>query len=409
MCPNADRQSMREMPNRPHFAHIHRGPLSLKPLKIGMSERSLSEAPEAPRESKKTLSGTTFCTGDSARQEPEFGETNFERPNFGPELLGRISDPVFSSRRGDQKIHPQEAWCNSGGRGPGGTPGTPGILGTAGDAKDARNARDAGDSEIQPRNRAEKFTLRFCRAIWQRLPWTFAASGLSALFLAILNRCHLTSICCDELVAKPFVNRKLCWQCRDCETLANWKWELRIQFARSNLNIHWHWIRDAKTTIIIKFAFWRRLGRGETLFQGNSMTINFGNSANFIVRNFVVVREAPIGTAGNPCEPNWRIENAAICNLRFGALSFRGLRTDPCRGSKGLHHLCRHFDFQRPGRPPTLLYAPTCIPCRGTEGLLQQKLCRQQTFYANTTPIEGESFCSASKVLERQFRAAIVP
>ena len=58
------------------------------------------------------LSGTNFCTEDFAPLEPEFGaefwETNFERPNFGPEFLGRSFDPVFPTRRGPQKIHPQE-------------------------------------------------------------------------------------------------------------------------------------------------------------------------------------------------------------------------------------------------------------------------------------------------------------
>ena len=59
--------------------------------------------------------------------------------------------------------------------------------------------------------------------------------------------------------------------------------------------------RDAETTILIKFAFWRGLGRGNftkivpkrCFFLGNSMTIKFGNFANFIVRNFVVIWEAP--------------------------------------------------------------------------------------------------------------------
>ena len=55
---------------------------------------------------------------------------------------------------------------------------------------------------------------------------------------------------------------------------------------------------DAETTILVKFAFWRGLGRGKiygTLSEnavfilGNSMTIKFGNFANFIVRNFVVI------------------------------------------------------------------------------------------------------------------------
>ena len=39
-------------------------------------------------------SGTNVCTGDFAPLEPgfraEFWETNFGRPNFGPEFLGRI-------------------------------------------------------------------------------------------------------------------------------------------------------------------------------------------------------------------------------------------------------------------------------------------------------------------------------
>ena len=60
-------------------------------------------------------------------------------------------------------------------------------------------------------------------------------------------------------------------------------------------------IRDAETTILIKFAFRRGSGRGniygklsKTLFfLGNSMTIKFGKFANFIVRNFVVIWEAP--------------------------------------------------------------------------------------------------------------------
>ena len=55
-------------------------------------------------------------------------------------------------------------------------------------------------------------------------------------------------------------------------------------------------------TILIKFAFWRGLGKGKIygklsktlFFLGNSMTIKFGIFANFIVRNFVVIWEAPI-------------------------------------------------------------------------------------------------------------------
>ena len=61
-------------------------------------------------------------------------------------------------------------------------------------------------------------------------------------------------------------------------------------------------LRDEEMTILIKFAFWRGLGGGlkstencpKTLFfLGNSMTIKFGDFANFIVRNFVVIWEAP--------------------------------------------------------------------------------------------------------------------
>ena len=63
--------------------------------------------------------------------------------------------------------------------------------------------------------------------------------------------------------------------------------------------------RDAETTILIKFAFWSRLGRGKiygklpknAVFLGNSMTIKFGNFANFIVKNVFVIWEAP--TFGN--------------------------------------------------------------------------------------------------------------
>ena len=43
------------------------------------------------------LSGTNFCTRDFAFPGPEFRaelETNFGRPNFGPEFLGRFFDSV---------------------------------------------------------------------------------------------------------------------------------------------------------------------------------------------------------------------------------------------------------------------------------------------------------------------------
>ena len=43
------------------------------------------------------MSGTKVCTGDFTPPEPEFRpefcETNFGRPNFEPEFLGRIFAP----------------------------------------------------------------------------------------------------------------------------------------------------------------------------------------------------------------------------------------------------------------------------------------------------------------------------
>ena len=54
-------------------------------------------------------------------------------------------------------------------------------------------------------------------------------------------------------------------------------------------------IRDAETTMLIQFAFWRGLGRGKftencpktLFFLGNSMTMKFGSFANFIVRDLL--------------------------------------------------------------------------------------------------------------------------
>ena len=53
--------------------------------------------------------------------------------------------------------------------------------------------------------------------------------------------------------------------------------------------------RDAETTILIKFAFWRGLGGGKftencpktLFFLGNSMTMKFGHFTNCIVRNLL--------------------------------------------------------------------------------------------------------------------------
>ena len=59
-----------------------------------------------------------------------------------------------------------------------------------------------------------------------------------------------------------------------------------------------HKVRDAETTILISFAFWRGPGRGQNMrencpktlfFLGNSMTIKFGFFLRFIVRNVVVI------------------------------------------------------------------------------------------------------------------------
>ena len=61
-------------------------------------------------------------------------------------------------------------------------------------------------------------------------------------------------------------------------------------------------VRDAETTILVKFAVFEGVGEGEIYENcpkmlcfswGNSMTIKFGNFANFIVRNSVAIWEAP--------------------------------------------------------------------------------------------------------------------
>ena len=68
-------------------------------------------------------------------------------------------------------------------------------------------------------------------------------------------------------------------------------------------------IRDAETTISIKFAFWMGVGEGgnftencpKTLFfPRNSMTIKFGNFANFIVRNLLSFGRLLQDRASNP-------------------------------------------------------------------------------------------------------------
>ena len=61
---------------------------------------------------------------------PEFCETNFGRPNFGPEFLGRIFDSVFSSKKRPPEKFTLEKFTS-------------------------QNAL----SKIQPRNWTKKFTL----------------------------------------------------------------------------------------------------------------------------------------------------------------------------------------------------------------------------------------------------------
>ena len=89
-------------------------------------------------------------------------------------------------------------------------------------------------------------------------------------------------------------------------------------------------VRDAETAILIKFAFWRGLGRGnftencpKTLFVlGNSMTIKFGNFTDFIVRNLLsfgrLLRSANTGffaafESFSSCEFRASIARAPFC------------------------------------------------------------------------------------------------
>ena len=70
----------------------------------------------------------------------------------------------------------------------------------------------------------------------------------------------------------------------------------------SHLRVKKLQFRDAEATILKNFAFWRGGWGGEKFMEncpktsfllGNSMTIKFGIFANVIVRNFVVIWEAP--------------------------------------------------------------------------------------------------------------------
>ena len=82
------------------------------------------------------ISGTNFCTGDFAPPEPEFRaefwETNFGRPNFWPEFLGRIFWACFiQQKRPPEKFTlPKFTFQNS------------------------------------TKKSGQKFTLHLCRAIW---------------------------------------------------------------------------------------------------------------------------------------------------------------------------------------------------------------------------------------------------
>ena len=84
-------------------------------------------------------SGTNFRAGDFAPPEPEFRaefwETNFGRPNFGLEFRGRIFWLCFFQQKRPPEKFTLEKFTS-------------------------KNS----PSKIQPRNRAQKFTLRLCRA-----------------------------------------------------------------------------------------------------------------------------------------------------------------------------------------------------------------------------------------------------
>ena len=98
------------------------------------------------------FSGTNFCTGDFAPPEPEFGpefwETNFGRPNFGPEFWGRILWSYFFQEKRPPRKFTVEKFTSQN-----------------------------SPSKIQPRNRAKKFTLHLCRAIWLRILASAKADG----------------------------------------------------------------------------------------------------------------------------------------------------------------------------------------------------------------------------------------
>ena len=87
------------------------------------------------------FSGTKVCTGEFAPPEPEFRpefwETNFGWPNFGPEFLGRIFWLCFFLQKRPPEKFTLEKFTS-------------------------QNSR----SKIQSRNRTKKFTLHLCRTVW---------------------------------------------------------------------------------------------------------------------------------------------------------------------------------------------------------------------------------------------------
>ena len=97
--------------------------------------------PILPVSSQQKFSGTKVCTGDFAPPEPEFRpefcETNFGRPNSGPEFLGRIFWLCFLQQKRPPEKFTLEKFTSQN-----------------------------SPSKIQPRNRTKKFTLHLCRAVW---------------------------------------------------------------------------------------------------------------------------------------------------------------------------------------------------------------------------------------------------
>ena len=112
-------------------------------------------------------SGTKVCTGDFAPPEPEFRaefrETNFGRPNFGPEFLGWIFWACFFQQKRPPEKFTLEKFTS-------------------------KNS----PSKIQPRNRAKKFTLHLCRAAW--LTFHLQNSSVSVHSLHFMVCAPLSSI-----------------------------------------------------------------------------------------------------------------------------------------------------------------------------------------------------------------------